>query len=259
MVLPRIIERASRIITISNFSRDDILSHFKFLKPHQITVIYLAVGDKFHFTDRNDTKARIKDKLRVNGKYILTVGGSDPRKNTHLVIEKFIELKDEAKIEEKLVIVGIPNWREIKFCKMAKESRYSKDIIFTDFVIEEDLVLLYNGATVFLYPSLYEGFGIPPLEAMACGVPVISSNITSIPEIVGDAAFLINPTNGEELKAAVMKLLNDENVRNNLIARGLKQAKKYSWIKMAKKNLAIYESAYKERSAKNYDGSFITI
>jgi glycosyltransferase involved in cell wall biosynthesis len=106
-------------------------------------------------------------------------------------------------------------------------------------------MLLYNGASIFLYPSLYEGFGIPPLEAMACGAPVVTSNVTSMPEIAGDAAFLINPNNGEELKAAVMKLLNDENLRNNLIARGLKQAKEYSWIKMAKKTLAIYESVYK--------------
>jgi len=95
------------------------------------------------------------------------------------------------------------------------------------------------------WPLLYEGFGMPLLEATACGAPVVTSNVTSMPEIAGDAAFLINPNNGEELKAAVMKLLNDENLRNNLIARGLKQAKEYSWVKMAKKTLAIYESVYK--------------
>ena len=248
MLVPRIIERASKIITISNFSKDDILSHFQGLKHHQIVVTYLAVDDKFHLVDRNDIKARIKAKLRIEGKYILSLGGSDPRKSTELVIEKFIELKDEGRIEEKLVIVGIPNWRRTKFCKMVKESRYSRDIIFTDFVAEGDLVLLYNGATVFLYPSLYEGFGIPPLEAMACGVPVISSDRTSIPEIVGDAALLINPTDGEELKKELTNVLNNESLRNELTTRGYKQPKKFSWRKTAEETLGVYESVYKERS-----------
>jgi len=160
----------------------------------------------------------------------------------------FVEVHDEGRIEEKLVIVGIPNWRRTKFCKMFKESRYSRDIIFTDFVTEGDLVLLYNGATVFLYPSLYEGFGLPLLEAMACGVPVISSDRTSIPEIVGDAALLINPTDGEELKKELTNVLNNESLRNELTTRGYKQPKKFSWRKTAEETLGVYESVYKERS-----------
>ncbi len=129
---------------------------------------------------------------------------------------------------------------------MVNESSYKEEIIFMDFVSEEDLVLLYNCATVFLYPSLYEGFGMPVLEAMACGVPVITSNITSMPEIAGDAAILINPRNPEELKNSILTLLNDKKLRNDLRERGFRQAKKFSWKKMAKETLEIYESLRNE-------------
>ncbi len=140
------------------------------------------------------------------------------------------------------MIVGIPNWKQTKFYDIVQESNFKKDVIFTDFVSEDDLVLLYNGATIFLYPSLYEGFGIPPLEAMACGVPVITSNTTSIPEIVGDAAYLMDPLNDKELKEALLRLLSDENLRNDLIEKGFKRVKEFSWQKMAKETLQIYES-----------------
>jgi glycosyltransferase involved in cell wall biosynthesis len=126
---------------------------------------------------------------------------------------------------------------------MVNNSSCRDKIIFTDFVSEEDLVLLYNCADVFLYPSLYEGFGIPLLEAMACGVPVITSNTTSIPEVVGDAALLINPRDGEELKKALLSLLNDEKLRKELINRGFEQVRKFSWRKTAEDTLAIYENA----------------
>ncbi len=248
MVVPRIIERASKVITISYFSKNDILSHFKAINPHQVIVTYLATDNKFHFLDRNNIEKRIIDKLHIKGKYILVLGGSDPRKNTELIIRKFIELRSESEIEEKLVILGIPNWEKTNFYEIVKQSSYGKEVIFTDFVAEEDLVLLYNGATVFLYPSLYEGFGLPLLEAMACGIPVISSDRTSIPEIVGDAASLIDPTDGEELKKELAKVLNNENLRNELIKRGFKQLQKFSWRKTAEKTLGVYESVYKERN-----------
>lgn len=256
-IIPRVVKNAFKIITVSRFSKNDIIKHLLNLSEDKIAIVYEAVDETFGVLGKNDTSTASKRKIGEN--YILTLGGIDPRKNTELVIKKFIELKNENNINEKLLIVGIPNWKQTKFYNIVQESNFKEDIIFADFVSEDDLMLLYNGASIFLYPSLYEGFGMPLLEAMASGTPVVTSNVTSMPEIAGNAAFLINPTNGEELKAAVMKLLNDENLRNNLIARGLKQAKKYSWIKMAKKTLAIYESVYKERSAKNYAGSFITI
>ena len=116
------------------------------------------------------------------------------------------------------------------------------DVIFTDYVTQDELVCLYNCATLFIYPSLYEGFGIPPLESMVCGTPVITSNTTSIPEIVGDAALQIDPNSQEELETAVYKLLIDSSLRNNLIQSGLARAKQFSWQRMAEETLDIYKS-----------------
>ncbi len=240
MIVPLATRHVSKIITISDFSKNDIKKHIPTLKDEVIEVTYAASDERFHVVDRNDATVKIKDKFGIAGNYILSLGALDPRKNTELVVKKFIELKSDRKIKEKLVIVGMPNWRQTRFYDMVNNSSYRDEIIFTDFVSEEDLVLLYNCADVFLYPSLYEGFGIPLLEAMSCGVPVITSNTTSIPEVVGDTALLINPRDGEELKKALLSLLNDEKLRKDLINRGFEQVKKFSWRKMAEKTLEVY-------------------
>ena len=243
-VVPRTISHLSMVLTISEFSKKDIMNHIPQLDNNRIKVVYSAANEGFGQIDKILALQKIKNKFDIDCNYILTLGALDPRKNTEFVIKTFIELKNESNINEKLLIVGVPNWKQTKFYNIVQKSNFKKDIIFTDFISEDDLILLYNGASIFLYPSLYEGFGMPLLEAMACGTPVITSNVTSMPEIAGDAAFLINPNNGQELKAAVMRLLNDENLRNNLITRGLKQAKEYSWLKTAKKTMAIYETLY---------------
>ncbi|WP_298199960.1 glycosyltransferase family 1 protein [Desulfosporosinus sp.] len=245
MIVPKAIKHVSRVITISNFSKKDIMEHIPSIKEDSISVIYLAANNSFKVVNKDEAITKLKEKFGINGSYILAFGGIDPRKNTELIINMFIESKRKEQINEKLVIVGIPNWKQAKFYNIVQESEYRDDIIFTNFVSEEDLVLLYNSASVFLYPSLYEGFGIPPLEAMACGVPVITSNTTSIPEIVGDAALLINPQNGEELKEALLTILNDKNLRYVLISRGFEQVKKFSWQKMAEKTLEVYNSVYR--------------
>ena len=125
---------------------------------------------------------------------------------------------------------------------MVQDSIYVNDIVFLDFVTEEDLVTLYNYSKVFLYPSLYEGFGLPPLEAMSCGTAVITSNITSIPEIVEDAGMLIDPCDDEQLKSALLLMLSDEKIRSDYIERGFNQVKKFSWRRMAVETLKIYKS-----------------
>lgn len=258
-IVPKAVSRLSVALTVSEFSKKDIMRHIPKLDGDRIEVVYEAANESYSQIDKISALQKIRNKFGIESNYILTLGALDPRKNTELVIKKFIELKNESNINEILLVVGIPNWKQTGFYNIVRESGLEEDIIFTDFVSEDELVLLYNGASMFLYPSLYEGFGMPLLEAMACGTPVITSNVSSMPEIAGDAAFLINPDNGKELKAAVLKLLNDKNLRNNLIARGLKRAKEYSWVKTATKTLAIYESIYKEQSAENCAGSFITI
>lgn len=246
MIVPRAIKHIAKVVTVSNFSKNDIKEHLPALKEDAILVTHEAAGERFSQIGGDIQRSKVSGKFGIKGNYILTLGALDPRKNTKAIINTFLHLKSEKKISVNLVIAGIPNWRQTEFYKTLQESSFKEDIIFTDFISDEDMVLLYNYATVFLYPSLYEGFGIPPLEAMACGVPVITSNTTSIPEIVGDAAFLINPLNDKELKDALLSLLNNEDLRNDLIERGLKRAKEFSWSKMAKETLQIYESLRNE-------------
>ena len=247
MVVPRTVGRFCAVITVSDFCRREIARYLPALAADDITVIYEAGNDTCRPIDKRYAWAEIRKKHGIAHSYVLTLGGIDPRKNTRLVIDKYVELKSKGLIDQKLVIVGIPNWRRTRFNDVVMQSGCRDDIILTDFLDDDELVLLYNCAAVFLYPSLYEGFGLPPLEAMACGTPVIASNITSIPEIVGDAAILIDPTDGDRLKKALLELLSNERLRRQLISRGFRQAGKFSWRTMAEQTLAVYESVYKEQ------------
>ena len=242
VIVSRSISNINKIITISDFSKSDILYHFSSLQTNSIITTYLAADAAFSILDSEYASKIIKNSFNLAGKYLLTLGGTDPRKNTKLVIRAFSKLKQTKKIGEKLVIVGIPNWKQSEFYDLVCLLQCENDVVFTDYVTQEELVCLYNCATLFIYPSLYEGFGIPPLESMACGTPVITSNTTSIPEIVGDAALQIDPNSQEELEAAVYKLLVDHSLRDNLIQRGLARAKQFSWQRMAEETLDIYKS-----------------
>jgi glycosyltransferase involved in cell wall biosynthesis len=244
MVVPRTIDQLSMVVTVSEFSKNDISKHMRGFNDGRIRVTREASGIEFCQINRSEALEEIQNRFDFAGDYILALGALDPRKNTKLVIQQFLELKNELHFNEKLLIAGVPNWRQTDIFKIAQGSDGSKDIMFLDFVSGKDLALLYSAATVFLYPSLYEGFGIPPLEAMACGVPVIASNTTSIPEIVGDAALLIDPLNGEELKSALMRLLTDDAFRDLLRERGFKQERKFSWRKMALETLDVYKEVY---------------
>ena len=242
VIVSRSISNINKIITISDFSKSDILYHFSSLQTNSIITTYLAADAAFSILDSEYASKIIKNSFNLAGKYLLTLGGTDPRKNTKLVIRAFSKLKQTKNIDQKLVIVGIPNWKQSEFYDLVYLLQCENDVIFTDYVTQEELVCLYNCATLFIYPSLYEGFGIPPLESMACGTPVITSNTTSIPEIVGDAALQIDPNSQEELEVAVYKLLVDHSLRDNLVQRGLVRAKQFSWRRMAEETLDIYKS-----------------
>ncbi|QNP30036.1 glycosyltransferase family 4 protein [Cylindrospermopsis curvispora] len=241
-IVSKTIRNATKVITVSNFSKSDILHHFPSLQTSSIITTYEAPDAAFRILDRGNASEIIKNSFNLSGKYLLTLGGTDPRKNTKLVIRAFSKLKQTKNINEKLVIVGIPNWKQSEFYDLVCLLQCENDVIFTDYVTQKELVCLYNCATLFIYPSLYEGFGIPPLESMVCGTPVITSNTTSIPEIVGDAALQVDPNNQEELEVAVYKLLIDHSLRDNLIQRGLARAKKFSWRRMAEETLDVYKS-----------------
>jgi len=242
IIVPKTAGSLSKAITISCFSKTDIMHHLKSLRDEDIAVTYLSANDWFKPCKNEVIFESLKKKYNIHNDFIFTLGATDPRKNTERIIRTFLELKSKYSISEQLVISELPNWGDTLFYRMLQDSKYKNYVVFLDFVTEDELVCLYNYAKVFLYPSFYEGFGLPPLEAMSCGVPVITSNVTSIPEIVGDAAMLVNPYDDEELKDALLVMLSDEKVRSDYIERGFKQVKKFSWRKMAIETLEIYKS-----------------
>jgi glycosyltransferase involved in cell wall biosynthesis len=239
-VVPRSMNRLSRVITISHYSKKDIAKHFPDLGDEKIRVIYLAASERYRELDKGSSLRAVNDRFGIDGRYVMTLGAMDPRKNTEMVIRNYIELRNEKKISEKLFVIGISDWKQLNVPKEVQESRHWKDVIFVDYVTDDELVMIYNAAALFLYPSLYEGFGIPLLEAMACGTPIITSNTTAIPEIVGDSAYLISPRDGGQLKRAVVEMIRDDQARNAYIRKGLEKVKDYSWKKMAGETLNLY-------------------
>jgi glycosyltransferase involved in cell wall biosynthesis len=239
-VVPRIAKRADAIITDSHHSRQDIFSLLQLPSEH-VFVIYGAPGHAFRPLPNKEMVEKVKQRYRVQSQFILTLGGLDPRKNTTRVLQAFKKFEGRAKSDYQLVIVGLPRNGQKLFSHTAMEIGITEEVVLAGFVPEEDLVALYNGADVFLYPSLYEGFGLPVLEAMACGTPVIASTAGSIPEIAEEAALLIGPNGVEALVLAIEQVVTDQALRQELTARGFEHVKKFSWEKAAKELLAVYE------------------
>ena len=240
----RITEIADIIITVSENTKRDLIRLFK-VPEEKIRVIYNGYDKKtFRIVDESEAIARIKLKYKIDTpSYLLYVGALEPKKNLGRLIDAYYELiktNRDLRNNYKLVIVGKKAWMYKDIFKEVKRLGIESYIIFTGFVPQEDLVYLYNGAKLFLFPSIYEGFGLPVLEAMACGVPVVTSNISSLPEITGDAALLVNPLDPKEITKAILRLLYDEQLYLRLKQNGLKQAQKFSWERCAYETLEAY-------------------
>lgn len=242
----KICQHSDRIIAISQSTSQDIVNLYK-INPDKITVSYNGLAEKFHIVDRNDANLiRVKEKYNLPYKFILYLGTIEPRKNISAVIQAYAQLQKKALSSNqdeiakyKLVIAGADGWLSEKIFAEIAASEYRDDIVVIKFVSEEDKEFVLNLAALFVYPSRFEGFGLPPLEAMACGVPVITSNNSSLPEVVGDAAIMIDPDKPAEIAQAMQELLASPELREKLIARGLIQAKKFTWIKPAEDFLKI--------------------
>jgi glycosyltransferase involved in cell wall biosynthesis len=171
--------------------------------------------------------------------YFLYIGTLEPRKNIQSIIRAYKANEGRFK-GVKLVIAGRKGWMYEEIFKLVREFRLQNDIYFPGYIEDGDVPLLYRGAEAFVFPSLYEGFGMPPLEAMACGVPVITSNTSSLPEVVGDAGLRINPKDIEQLSYAMVKILEDSELRVNCVKKGLERAQNFTWENSAKKVIDIY-------------------
>lgn len=237
--LPQTAKNADLIITDSECSKKDIVDLLN-ISSEKVKVIYLAAGEEFRRVE--DMKKITEVKIKYNiGKcpYVLYVGNIEWRKNLILLIEAW----EKTTVPKgcKLVIVGTRTKFSENLFRIIKGKNLEDKVIVTEYIPIDDLVLLYNGASLFVYPSLYEGFGLPVLEAMSCGVPVITSNVSSLPEVVGNAGLLVDPTSIEEINNAMEKVLADEKLRQVLNENSLLQAKKFTWEKTAKETLQVYK------------------
>jgi glycosyltransferase involved in cell wall biosynthesis len=240
----KLCRRADKIIAISDSTRSDLISLYK-INPAKIETIYSAAGDGFKVISRNDTElVRVKEKYRLPYKFILYLGTIEPRKNIGAVIRAFdsfnqfaIENKNVELMKYGLVIAGEKGWLSQKIFEEIKTTRSSKGIYFIGRIRNENKKYIYNLASLFVYPSFFEGFGFPPLEAMRCGVPVIASNNSSLPEVVGDGGMLIDPDKPDEICRAMKEILSNRELRDILVKKGLEKAAKFDWKKTAQKTL----------------------
>lgn len=238
--IPVAAKRADKIITISEYARKEISGYFK-LEEKSIAVVPNCYEDRFRPISDAEELEQIRSKYSLPSNYILYVGTIQPRKNLNLLIKSFFSLKKSGKISQKLVIAGRKGWLSSSLFDLIKELGIEGEVIFTGFVPDEELPYIYNMADIFVYLSLFEGFGIPPLEAMACGIPVVCSNTTSLPEVVGDAGMLVNPMDQNAVEEAILKVLENPELRIDMREKGLIQAKKFSWERTAGETLKVYK------------------
>ncbi len=224
-------KKADIIFTPSQFTKNEILKYYKKINLKKIFVISLAIDESFRIIP--ETLSVLKKKYRVRDRFIFYVGAIFNRRFVPQIIEAFKKIKD--RLPEYQLLIGGPNYTR-PFIDIKNED----SIIYIDYIPEEDLVYLYNTADLFIWLSSYEGFGFPPLEAMACGVPVLSTKKTSLAEVLGDYPIWIdNPEDINEIGEKILKILKDENLRKELVEKGLAQSQRFSWQKTAEETLRI--------------------
>ena len=234
--------RAKRIITISENSRDDIVKFFK-LSADKIMIVHLGLEERFKPSDIKTEE--IRRKYALPQKFILYVGNLSPHKNVQGLIKSYAALPSNMREKYKLVMGASRSDKYFSHIeKVIREMELIQDVVFTGFIEHKDLPTVYNMGSLFAFPSFYEGFGLPPLEAMASGSPVVSSSTSSMPEVLGDAALFFNPYHVKEMSSAIRQMLEDENLRNKFRQKGLERAKFFTFEKMANRILDIFEMVH---------------
>ena len=237
--MPKIIKESSAIITVSEHSKNDILKFFPNAEG-KVFVTYLAPKDIYKPLRRQSCVNYLKRKYSIDTPFLLYVGGFSSRKNVKGLILSFYNMIKIFDKPLKLVVTGSLKDDGDNLLKLCHDLNLDDKIIFTGFIPEEDLPIFYNGCEIFIYPSLYEGFGLPPLEAMSCGIPVITSNTTSIPEVVSDGGILIDPFDENSLTKSMITLLTDEKLNVQLRFKALNRAKNFSWLNTSFETLNVY-------------------
>ncbi|HBI34346.1 MAG TPA: hypothetical protein DEA43_01660 [Candidatus Moranbacteria bacterium] len=238
--------KVDKIIAVSSSIKNDV-EKFIGVPTEKTQVVYSGLDQRF-FEESEISVAKVLGKYDITKKYILFLGTLEPSKNITRLLEAFAKFKTQqkqknsGKFEYQLVLAGKRGWLSQEYLQIIKDLSLTKDVVFTGYVIGDELVPLFRSAEFFVMPSLYEGFGMTVLEAFATKTPAILANVSSLPEIAGEAAYFINPLDTAELAEAIGKFATDENLRASYIAKGLEQAKKFDWDKTARETLEIYKS-----------------
>jgi len=250
MIVPCIVRKSKVITTVSHFEKNRIGDFFGIKGDSRLKAVYNGFGKHFKPITEKAELQRIKEKYQLPENYFFFLGNTDPKKNTKGTLKAFSDFMKQTTVDYKLVMLDYDRTELEKILSEIGDPGLINRIVLTGYVVNTDLPGIYSQCKLFLYPSLRESFGIPMLEAMGCGVPVITSTTSSMPEVAGDAAVLIDPFKPEEITAAMIRILSDENLKNDLIAKGFVQAAKFSWKAMAEQFVAIYRELESEKSMK---------
>jgi glycosyltransferase involved in cell wall biosynthesis len=227
------------IIAVSESTKRDTVDHLG-VPEDKITVVHEAANPIFRPVSREEAWQQVRNRHGIEDRFILFVSTIEPRKNVPTLMRALWQLVECYKKDVQLVVAGGKGWLYEDAFAVVDELQLDSRVHFVGRVSSEDLLYLYNAAQLLAHPAFYEGFGLPPLEAMACGLPVIASNVASLPEVVGDAGLLIDPHDVDELTVGMWRVLTDEELRREMIEKGLRQAARFSWDRAAAETLEIY-------------------
>jgi len=234
------IRRSALVLTVSEASRADILRFFPETEAERVQVVPNAIDPAILDDPGDEERERVRERYQIRGRFVLYAGNIKPHKNLDRLISAFALLRQEGFDDLRLIIIGDEVSRHGSLRRTADAAGLRQEVRFFGFVPDRTLACLYRMASVFAFPSLYEGFGLPPLEAMACGVPVVTSRLSSLPEVVGDAALLVDPYSVEDIARGLTRVLTDDELRTQLVARGRVRAQAFSWEQSVEKIHATY-------------------
>ena len=238
--LKKTLAKAAHVITDSDFVRNELIKQMN-VAPERVSTVLLGVDEDFHPRTENELEPVLAHYNLKTGSYLLSVATLEPRKNISTILDVYMQLDDVIRKTHPLVLVGGDGWNNQDIKDKITELKKQNEVIHIGYVENQDLPYLFAGARAFIFIPFYEGFGLPPLEAMASGIPVLTSNVSSIPEVVGNTGVLVDPNDKEAIKQGMLKVLTDESWRTAAIKQGLQRAGTFTWTRCVEKTVAIYK------------------